>query len=242
MDVGTALARLLAAPIAHRGLHACGAPGPVENSLAAAEAAIEGGYGIECDIKLSRDGEAMVFHDDDLSRLIGVAGRLAEHDAAGLAAMRLRGGLDRIQTLEAFLARIGGSTPLVIEIKSDFDGDMRLTDRAMSLVADYAGVVALESFDPAIARRCRAVARCPVGLVGPLEDMPPDPAALAASHFVSWDVRRLGMIADFALPRSTWTVRTRDQRDEAERHRAQIVFEGFRPEGPPQSADDGRGR
>ena len=63
-----ALARLLAAPIAHRGLHACGAPGPVENSLSAAQAAIAAGYGIECDVQLSGDDEAIVFHDARLER------------------------------------------------------------------------------------------------------------------------------------------------------------------------------
>ena len=64
-------------PIAHRGLHDQAA-GIVENSLSAARAAIEAGFAIECDVQLSADGEAMVFHDFTLERLTGATGRLDE--------------------------------------------------------------------------------------------------------------------------------------------------------------------
>lgn len=226
-----ALARLLAAPIAHRGLHACGGAGPVENSISAARAAIAKGYGIECDVRLSRDGEAMVFHDAALGRLTGRDGDLADHDAEALAAIPLRGGPDTIPTLPAFLAAVAGRVPLVIEIKSDGEGDMRLAERAMALVAAYPGPVALESFDPRVVVHCRrAGAPCPVGLVGPLETgAPPEPSALAACQFLSWDVRQLDTLASGGLPLSAWTVRTRTDVATARRHGAQIVFEGFRP-------------
>ncbi len=66
---------LIARPIAHRGLHD-GAQGIVENSLAAAQRAIDKNYAIECDVQLSKDGEAIVFHDETLTRLIGVPGEI----------------------------------------------------------------------------------------------------------------------------------------------------------------------
>jgi len=53
------LSWLVARPIAHRGLHD-EARGVVENSLASARAAISKNYAIECDVQLSRDGEAVV--------------------------------------------------------------------------------------------------------------------------------------------------------------------------------------
>ena len=231
MAAHSALARLLAAPIAHRGLHACGAPGPVENSMSAAEAAIAAGYGIECDIRLSRDGEAMVFHDASLARLTGREGTVADHDASTLATLSLAGGPDRIPTLAAFLAAIDGRTPLVIELKSEDDGDVRLAARAVELVSSYPGVVALESFDLAILAHCRrAGAGCPIGLVGPDSDgAPPDPSGLAASDFLSWNVAQLGSVSRTGLPLSAWTVRTPADALAAERAGAQIVFEGFRP-------------
>ena len=59
---------LTARPIAHRGLH--DAPsGVIENTPSAFRAAIASGYGIECDLQVSADGEAMVYHDDVLGRL-----------------------------------------------------------------------------------------------------------------------------------------------------------------------------
>src|SRR4051794_4857772 len=55
---------------AHRGLHGSGVP---ENSLAAFQAAFNQTVGVECDVRLSGDGSAVVFHDPDLTRMCGVA-------------------------------------------------------------------------------------------------------------------------------------------------------------------------
>ena len=232
MNPADALRRLFATPIAHRGLHGGGMQ-PVENSIAAAEAAIAGGFGIECDIQLSRDGEAMVFHDERLERLTSARGRLDDQDAAVLSSTVLAGGEDRIPTLADFLSAIGGRAPLVIEIKSVFDSDMRLTERAVALLEDYPGVVALESFDPAIVGHARRLgARGLVGLVGPAEDRDgPDPAFVEGCDFLSWKLDDLASIAARypRVARSTWTVRTREQQDSAAACNAQIVFEGFVP-------------
>ena len=59
---------LTARPVAHRGLHDR-ARGIIENMPARLKAAIDGNFGIECDIQLTADGEAMVHHDDALGRL-----------------------------------------------------------------------------------------------------------------------------------------------------------------------------
>jgi glycerophosphoryl diester phosphodiesterase len=69
-------------PIAHRGLWS--PDGPPENSLGAFQAACAAGYGIELDVQLSADGEAMVFHDDKLERLTGAPGRIRDRSAAEL--------------------------------------------------------------------------------------------------------------------------------------------------------------
>ena len=227
-----ALGRLLAAPIAHRGLHACGKPGPVENSLSAAAAAIAGGYGIECDVQLSRDGEVVVFHDASLKRLTSRSGLVAEDDAATLASMRLAGSDDTIPTLATFLAAIAGRVALVIEIKSVGGGTARLTGRVLEALAGYDGIAALESFDPDVVLQSRrAGCERPVGLVGPAEDgTSSSRAALAASDFLSWNIAHLETAAATGLPLSTWTVRTPADTDRARRLGAQIVFEGMRPE------------
>ncbi|GIX14252.1 MAG: hypothetical protein KatS3mg118_2211 [Paracoccaceae bacterium] len=82
-------------PVAHRGLHDP-ARGVIENSRAAIARAAAAGYGVEIDIQLSADGEAMVFHDDDLERLTPEAGPLRLRSAAELSRIPLRGSAETI--------------------------------------------------------------------------------------------------------------------------------------------------
>ena len=89
------LAWLSARPIAHRGLHDAAA-GTVENTAGAFAAAVAANDGIECDLQLSADGEAMVHHDDALGRLTESSGRLADMSAAALKAVRFKASGDRM--------------------------------------------------------------------------------------------------------------------------------------------------
>ncbi len=223
------VAPLVARPIAHRGLHACGGDGPVENSLSAALAAVGRGFAIECDVRLSRDGEAMVFHDDRLARLTGAPGVLADHDAATLGTLRLARTADRIPTLTAFLAAVDGRVPVFIEMKGvgDTARDALLAERVLVVIGGAATLLALESFDPFLVDRC-AAAPCPVGLVGPGEDGPPPRRV----DFVSWSIDDLPPTGHPGLPLTAWTVRTREQETLARANGAQIVFEGFAPSSP----------
>ena len=223
------VASILARPLAHRGLHDR-SHGVIENSLNAAEAAITAGFGIECDIQLSGDGEAMVFHDEILDRLTAATGRVDARPAAVLAALALRGGRDAIPTLATFLASIDGRVPIVIEIKSRFNGDMRLAARAVALLADYSGVVALKSFDAAVVAHCRSLGvRCPLGLVGPSEHG--ETPVLSRYDFLSWHVADLAALraAQPHKPAMSWTIRSLEEEETATRHEAQLVFEHYRP-------------
>ena len=78
---------LIARPVAHRGLHDAAA-GIIENTPSAFAAAIAADYAIECDIQISADGEAMVFHDQTLERLTEGSGRL---DAMPAGELKTRG-------------------------------------------------------------------------------------------------------------------------------------------------------
>jgi glycerophosphoryl diester phosphodiesterase len=243
---------LVARPIAHRGLHDAAA-GVIENSISAANAAIAGGFGIECDVQISADGEAMVFHDFVLDRLTSEAGRVAECSAAALAGSTLKGSSDRIPTLDAFLDAIGGRVPLVVEIKSRFDGDLALTRRTADILSRRAGQpIVVKSFDPGIIAALREIAPAiPRGVVAMADYTYPDYAHLDASQkhalanllhfnesrpdFLSWKVADLPSAAPFlcrgalGLPLMTWTVRTPQDRDRAAAHADQMVFEGFVP-------------
>lgn len=241
---------LVARPIAHRGLHDRVA-GRIENAPASALAAVERGFAIECDVQLSADGEAMVFHDFALDRLTGETGPVAARTAADLGRIRLKDLVDAIPTLADFLDLIAGRVPLVVEIKSRFDGDLRLTDRVAEILSGRAAPVAVKSFDPDPIAHLRAGARpnVPLGIVaearyehGEWKTLSDDrkielPNLLhyerTRPDFLSWRVDDLPHAAPhlcrvgLGLPVMTWTVRTPEQRARAARWADQIVFEGF---------------
>ena len=98
---------LTARPIAHRGLHDA-AHGIIENTAGAVRAAIAANYGIEIDVQISRDGEAMVHHDDVLGRLTEGEGRLDSFTAAELKLVSFRGTNEHMMTLGDLCDLVGG--------------------------------------------------------------------------------------------------------------------------------------
>ncbi len=228
--------RLKALPFAHRGLHGSGRP---ENSRSAFRAAIDAGHGIELDVRISRDGHAIVFHDGDLNRLTGERGPLAERTASELAAIPLAGGAgETIPDLPDVLALIGGRVPLLIELKAP---DARVAALCLSVfraLDGYRGPVGVMSFNPEVGRWfARHGPRVTRGLVvteagrrrrGLLKRR----LALyrARPDFLAYDVRDLP--SRFAararargLPVFTWTCRSREDQARANAHADQIIHE-----------------
>ncbi len=134
-------------PLAHRGLHGP-LTGHVENSPSAFEAAAAGGYGIELDVHLSADGEAIVFHDQTLDRMTSETGHVADHNAEDLRRLTLKGSSDTIPTLSDLLRQIAGRVPLLIEIKSFHQKVGACEQRVAELLDDYDGPFAVQSFNP----------------------------------------------------------------------------------------------
>lgn len=242
-------ADFLRLPIAHRALHGPGAP---ENSLAAMRAAIGAGYAIECDIQLSSDGVPMVFHDYDLRRLTGRAGRVQGKTARELEAIRLLDGDEGVPTLARVLSLVAGQVPLLIEIK-DQDGGMGPTDgvleeSAARLIADYPGPVAVMSFNPhaveAFSRHAPGVA---VGLTTSAYSADGWPLLLPGvrDHLRAIpDYDRLGCCfisheaGGLAAPRVAelraagaailcWTIRSPEAEADARRIAANVTFENY---------------
>lgn len=246
----------LARPIAHRGLHDAG-KGVVENSISAAQAAIARDYAIECDVQRTKDGDLVVFHDDALERLTGRRGRVAEFTAAELTQIALRGASDTIPRFSDFLGAVSGRVPLVVEIKSDFDGDVDAARRVAQLLARYRGPVVVESFDPdpmAFLRKEAAalgIAHVPLGMVGEARydydewSALPEAKRAEMTHFLHYRLTRPDFLswrlADLPhaiplllrealrLPVTIWTVRSAEHAAIARNWADQIVFEGFAP-------------
>src|SRR5215471_6051669 len=138
---------LTARPFAHRGLH--DGKSVIENTPSAFAAAIAGRYGIECDLQITRDGEAMVYHDDALGRLTEGSAHVASMTAAELKRIPFKASPDRMITLGELCDLAAGRSTLLIELKSHYDGDRRLPARAAAVLAGYRGPAAVMSFDPA---------------------------------------------------------------------------------------------
>jgi glycerophosphoryl diester phosphodiesterase len=249
--VTTPLDWLTARPIAHRGLHDAGR-GLIENTAGAARTAIAAGYGIEVDVQLSGDGEAMVYHDDALGRLTEGDVTLDRLSAAELKRVVFRNSAERMLTLGDLCDLVNGRATIVIELKSRFDRDVRLANRVAEVLTAYAGPAAPMSFDPwqilALRHKARGIA---CGIVAakyrphPYWDLMPAwmrhgmsyllTAVVARPHFIAYAAADLPALAPLVAkrlvgrPLLAWTVRSAAERQHALCWADQIIFEGFQP-------------
>jgi glycerophosphoryl diester phosphodiesterase len=238
---------LLARPIAHRGLHTK-AMGIIENTRTAFEKAMAGNYTIECDLQLTADGEAVVFHDHTLDRLTGEKGYVASRTTHELQSIVITNSADRIQSLTELLEQVAGAVPLVIELKSHWNGNIALALRALELLEGYKGQYCLMSFDPdliaAVARHSPQTIRGITAdrFVHPEYDpLPPELRAnlrkfkhlkSTRPHFVSFYYKQLPYapvqkLRNAGMPIITWTIKNKKQEAFALQHSDQVTFEGY---------------
>ncbi len=233
---------------AHRGLHGEGVP---ENSMAAFRAALEGGYGIELDVHLLRDGNLAVIHDSLLNRTTGQPGRIEDLCTADLTHYRLEGTQETIPEFMDVLTLFQGKAPIILELKPEGGNQDALTEAACKMLETYKGVFCMESFDP----------RCLVWLKKHRPDIIrgqltenyfrsrndlPDHLRFALTHCMSNLICVPDFVAyHFAHRNSTigtklclklwkaqgvaWTLRTREDYDAALAEGWLPIFEGFRP-------------
>lgn len=240
-------------PIAHRALHD-GTGACPENSPAAIRRAVDAGFGIEVDVQLTADNQAVVFHDDGLERLTGNAGRVRAVTAQDMGEMTLLGGGERVPTLAACLEAVAGRVPLLIEIK-DQDGHLGANVGALeqAVAADlvgYAGPVAVMSFNPhSVAAMqelapgiCRGLTTCAFdegeapGLdtarraqLAAIADFDRVGAAFVSHDRLDLDSPALPPLKARGVPVLCWTVRSATEEQAARRVADQITFEGYTP-------------
>ena len=230
---------------AHRGLHGNGVP---ENSLEAFRLAVEGGYGIELDIQLSKDREVMVFHDYTLSRMTGREGKLSEFTADELSKLSLAGTDEYIPKLREVLRLVDGKVPLLVELKGE-DFNTELCDKAAELLSKYGGPYCVESFNPILlGRMAKLLPDVYRGIL--FTNVVKDkkraaPLNLIVSCMASNVLARPNFIACNEVYRNspaakictgfykakcfTWTHKTRESYDKAKRNGEYAIFEDFMP-------------
>jgi glycerophosphoryl diester phosphodiesterase len=243
---GESWERLFDPPIAHRGLWSPdGAP---ENSLAAFQAACSHGYGIELDVQLSADGEAMVFHDSRLQRMTGAEGRMSDHSAADLGKLRLGKTDEAIPTLADTLTMVGHRAMVLIELKTPAGEVGPLEKRVHEVLIDHNGPIALIGFNPY--SHALFAAHHPQILRGLDSYGYADEAAqkmaqeqrkayarlehvaMAKPHFLALGTDmlpnpRATELRSQGMPVVAWTVRSPDQWDTVRDHCDNLIFEGF---------------
>lgn len=231
---------------AHRGLHDP-RRGPVENTLPAFEAARDAGFGIELDIQFSRDMQVVVFHDDDLARLTGDPRKVRDLTLSELQELPLLGRSGaRIPTLRQVLDAVGGTVPLLIELKNGRNND-RLCQALTEHLKDYPGEYIIESFNPLIVAWFRFHA--PDVIRGQLVDALPAyrPVVNAAAgvfmagllgnclsrpDFVAYNANAPRFFAPhmqrflFRTPMAAWTVRDRELAALIQKRGEMNIFEG----------------
>ena len=230
---------------AHRGLYDLNR-GVVENTLPAFEAARDAGFGMELDVQFSKDMQVVVFHDDDLMRLAGDPRLVREVPLDQLRALLL-GGVPgaRVPTLREVLDAVGGSVPLLIELKNG-PYNKRLCQALMAQMAGYPGEYLVESFNPLIVFWFRRHApHIPRGqLVDALNSYRPAANGVAAffmagllgnclsrPDFVAYNVNAPRFFSPhfqrfmFRTPMAAWTVRDPDTAALIRRRREISIFE-----------------
>ncbi len=223
---------------AHRGLHDERVP---ENSLAAFRAAMELGLGIECDIRKSSEGRAIVFHDAALDRMTGRSGPLVARTVGELTRITLGQSEETIPTLNDLLDLVAGAVPLLLELKTDRNRPVSPLCRAVRRdLEGYTGLVAIMSFDPRVpqwfAQKLPGMAR---GLVVTEEGSRTLLARLkqrltigrSRAQFLALDIRDLpspiaARCARRAMPMASWTVRTARQLETALEAGCAPIIEG----------------
>ena len=233
---------------AHRGLHGEGIP---ENSMAAFQAALDHGYGVELDVHLLKDGNLAVIHDSLLNRTTGQPGRVEDLSTGELKNYSLEGTDQTIPEFMDVLTLFNGKAPLIVELKPVDGNHAALCEAACNMLQTYKGVYCMESFDP----RCVAWLKKnrPQLVRGQLtenffksrSDLP-DYLKFALTHnllnfmstpdFVAYKFADRKDSFTTELCRKlwkaqgvTWTLKTQEEYDQAVKEGWLPIFEGFRP-------------
>ena len=239
-------------PIAHRGLHDATVD-RLENTAPAFQAAIDKGYGIECDLQAAIDGTPMVFHDSTLERLVAASGPIADYTPAMLGRFHYKGQAETILSFAQFLELVDGRVPLLVEVKGKKAGtNAAYIEKIARQARAYKGPIALMSFNrslvAALGERAPHIPRGAV--VGGQQVLARMWAAGAGARsgpaatrtvsressglsFYAVDVKLVAVARRWmtrqklSIPLFTWTVRTPRQRATAARWADAPIFEGY---------------
>jgi len=233
---------------AHRGLHDKSKRVP-ENSMQAFEKAVQFGYGIELDVRVTRDNVLVVHHDETLERSCNDKRRVQDVPLEELQQLPLFGTDAHIPTFDEVLAFVNGRVPLIIELKTDFR-NKALAEQVYERLCSYKGVYCVESFDPFAMRwfkkNASSVVRGQLAFMPPLKGKPfveivrrvalgyllvnflsrPDFVAYGYKSDANLSFRFVANV--FRPLLAAWTVKNEDVYHELQKYYDIQIFEQFR--------------
>jgi glycerophosphoryl diester phosphodiesterase len=235
---------------AHRGFHD-NKEGPVENSLRAFQQAVEHDYGIELDIQLSKDGEIVVFHDDDLLRAAGIDEEVHNLNYEELKDIKIFRSDEVIPLFSDVLSLVDGKTPIIVELKAESNRALsyELCKKSFEMLRDYEGDYCIESFDPFIVgwfkKNAKAVVRGQLAMnrkryypvvKNVLAFMAGNLLLnfLGRPHFAAYSHEdrcfNLSVVKLLGGLRISWTVKDQETHDRLIKKSDGIIFEGYSPD------------
>ena len=121
-----------------------------ENTLSAFQLALDKGYGIEFDVRMTKDNIPIVVHDLNLFRVCGEDLNVSDLSFKDLQVLNLFSTNEKIPLLEDVLTMIDGKVPIIVEIKLNSGNDTSICEIITPLLDNYNGDYAVESFNPMI--------------------------------------------------------------------------------------------
>lgn len=131
--------------IAHRGVH--NEKDIIENSLEAFKEAVNKNYIIELDVHFLKDGEVVVFHDDNIERMTGINKNLKDCTYDEIRNIKLLNKNTYIPKFSDVLKLVDGKVPILIELKNDNKVGL-LESSLVQILKKYNGKYAVQSFNP----------------------------------------------------------------------------------------------
>lgn len=123
--------------IAHRGIY--NNITIYENSLESIMYAVKNNLIVEIDVRLTKDNEVIVFHDEDASRLLKLKDKI---DSLNYEELEYISSF-HIPILKEVLKSIDGKVPIVIEVKED---NKVIRSKLIEILNDYKGKFVIQSF------------------------------------------------------------------------------------------------
>lgn len=228
-------------PLAHRGLH--NEYTVPENSILAFKKAIENGYGIELDVRITKDNQVVVFHDKNLKRLFNSSKIIQDLNYDTLKEFKLYDTSEHIPLLKDVLELVDGKVPLLIEIKN-YGISGNFEQLVYDVIKDYKGKLAICSFTPnVVSWFLKNHPRIKRGLIfGDLNSLEIQYHSCIflyryfklKPHFVSLDSLLLdtfiiNICRFFKIPSVSWIIKTDDKAKDALSKVDNIIFESIDP-------------